>query len=69
MFIHEITLLMIFFFCLLLYSIFYISFSQEETIHDFFSFTSHKVYDCNVHLVVIIIFKSNDVYVQDIINV
>ena len=31
-------------FCLLLYSIFSISFSQEEQIHDFFAFTSHKVF-------------------------
>ena len=34
-FIHEITLLLIFIYCLLLYSIFSISFSQEEPIHDF----------------------------------
>ena len=35
-FIHKITLLMIVFFCFMLYSIFSISFSQEEQIHDFF---------------------------------
>ena len=45
MFIHELTLFMIFFkYCLLLYSIFSISFSQEEQIRDFFAFTSHKVF-------------------------
>ena len=34
-FIHELTLLIIFFNCLLLYSIFSISFSQEVQIHHF----------------------------------
>ena len=34
-FIHELTIL-IFFYCLWLYSIFSITFSQEEQIHDFF---------------------------------
>ena len=33
------------FYCILLYySIFYISFSQEDPIHKFFSFTLHKVF-------------------------
>ena len=42
---------MIFFYCLLLYSIFSISFSQEEPIYNFFAFTSHKVFklDSEVH--------------------
>ena len=46
-FIHEITLLMIFssIFFFWLYSIFSIRFIQEEPIHDFFPFTSHKVFN------------------------
>ena len=36
--------MIVFFYCLLLYIIFSISFSQEEQIHDFLAFTSHKVF-------------------------
>ena len=38
-FVNDFFLLLI----VIIYSIFYISFSQEEQIHDFFAFTSHTV--------------------------